>query len=151
VAGTVTDQEGYFFFQREPVLNTRYRVRTFDPAVVSEEPIVRVRLGVDVEASRRRVAQGRSVTFSGTVVPPHDAMGVLIQRKDERGRYRTVARGVTTLNPDGTAGFEKRVRLRSDGDFEFRVRLAGDADHLPGISAPVRVVVVPKRDRRRDR
>lgn len=151
VDATTTDQEGYFFFQREPALNTRYRVRTLDPPVVSEEPIVRVRLGVQLAADRRRLPQGRSVTFSGTVVPAHDAMAVLIQRKDERGRWRTVSRTASALRPDASAGFTRRLRLRTDGEFEFRARLVGDADHLPGMSAPLRVVVVPKRDNRSDR
>lgn len=149
VAETTTDQEGYFFFTRPVTLNTRYRVRSADPPqVVSEEPIVRVRLAADLNARPARVREGRLVTFSGTVSPPHDGMTVLIQRKDERGRWRTVTRAKTRLNSSGLAEFSRRVRHRKAGEFEYRVRLGGDGDHLPGESRPVDVTVVERRSRR---
>lgn len=150
VAETFTDQEGYYFFSREATLNTRYRARSVDPPqVISEEPIVRVRLAATLNAEPERVRQGRSVTFTGTVSPPHDGMTVLIQRKDTRGRWRTLTRTRTRLNESGLSEFSKRLRHRSDGEFDYRVRLSGDADHLPGTSDSVDVTVVERRERRR--
>ena len=148
VAETTSDQEGYFSFTRRPVLHTRYRVRSVDPPqVLSEEPIVRVRLDADLTVNRERVKKGRSVTFSGSAAPAHDGMTVLIQRKDERGRWATLTRTFLRTGVGGRSVFEKRVRLRRGG--EFRVRLPGDADHLPGMSAAVEVVVVERKRGRR--
>ncbi|MEX2195523.1 MAG: glycoside hydrolase family 2 TIM barrel-domain containing protein [Thermoleophilaceae bacterium] len=149
VAETFTDQEGYYFFSRDVTLNTRYRVRSADPPqVVSEEPIVRVRLRAELNARPERVRSGRLVTFSGTVSPPHDGMTVFIQRRDDRGRWRNVARTRTRLNESGLAEFSRRVRHRKEGEFSYRVRLAGDADHLPGVSGATDVTVLEPRGSR---
>jgi beta-glucuronidase len=146
VAETVTDQEGYFFFSRRISANTRFRARSVDPPlVVSEEPIVRVRVSVGLNARPARVRAGRSVTFSGVLNPPHAGMTILIQHQDERGRWRTVSRTRSRVRSGGLGEFKRRLRLRSPGRHLFRVRAAGDADHLPGISRPVAVTVVPRR------
>lgn len=148
VAETITDQEGYFSFTRAPTLNTRYRVRTEAPPVMSKEPIVRVRLDAALELSRRRMKEDRLLELSGTVRPPHDGLSVLIQRRDDAtGRYDTVSRTRLRLRPDGTATFSRRLRMRRPGRFLYRARVGGDADHLPGVSRSRKVVVVGKRGR----
>ena len=92
VASTITDREGYYAFSARPGLNSRYRVVASDPAVQSDAKLIRVRLGVVVEASRERVKKGRSVQLSGEVTPAHDGNRVEIQRRTRSGRWQTVSR-----------------------------------------------------------
>lgn len=140
VAETTTDQEGYFSFTRQPGANTRYRVRTFDPPLVSEEPIVRVRVRVGVRAERARVARGRRARLSGTVAPAHDGQTVLLQRKGSRGRFATIARTrLRTVSRGGVSRFVFSVRAPRTA--EYRVRMPADGDHLPGMSRTVTVAV----------
>jgi beta-glucuronidase len=143
-ARTTTDQEGYFFFTRMPGLNTRYRVRTDDPPVTSEEPIVRVRLDVELETSRTRIQEGRRLTLSGTATPAHPGATVIIQRKDDQGRLVTIARTRLEGDPGAPSStFEKRLKAKKTA--EYAIRVLGDADHLPGTSDTLKVTVVPKR------
>lgn len=145
VASGTTDQEGYYFFTRRPEANVRYRVRAADPAVVSSEPIVRVRLKATASASRSRVKEGRTFALAGAAAPAHPGGTVVIQRRDlSTGRWRDIAR--TSMRGPRSA-YSKRIKPRETA--EYRVRMPGDADHLPGTSAVVRVVVVPRRDGRR--
>jgi hypothetical protein len=134
IGSTVTDREGYYAFSAKPGLNSRYRVVSADPAVQSDAKLIRVRLRVQVEASRDRVKKGRSVELSGTVTPAHEGNRVEIQRRTKSGRWQTVSR--TRL--EGSE-YKRKVKLRSDG--VFRVRVLGDADHLPGVSKQVFVEV----------
>ena len=134
IGSTVTDREGYYAFSAKPGLNSRYRVVSADPAVQSDAKLIRVRLGVEAEASRDRVKKGRSVELSGTVTPAHEGNRVEVQRRTKSGRWQTVVR--TRL--EGSE-YKRKVKLRSDG--VFRVRVLGDADHLPGVSKQVFVKV----------
>ncbi|HWH43257.1 MAG TPA: glycoside hydrolase family 2 TIM barrel-domain containing protein [Thermoleophilaceae bacterium] len=144
VATGSTDQEGYYFFTRRPEANVRYRVRTADPAVVSSEPIVRVRLKATAEASASRVREGRTFTLTGAATPAHPGGTVIIQRRVGEGKWRDITR---TAMRGPASRFSKRIKPRETA--EYRVRMPADADHLPGTSGVVRVVVGPKRGDRR--
>lgn len=144
VAETTTDQEGYFSFNRLPTAHTRYRVRTEDPPAQSEEPIVRVRLVVALELERRRYRRGSRIPIEGTVTPAHDGLTALIQRRDGgEGPYRTVARARVSAGAGGQAS-TFAVRVRAVRTADYRVRVPGDADHLPGMTRGVRVVVAER-------
>jgi hypothetical protein len=144
-ASTVTDREGYFAFTApKPPINTRYRaVATGDPPLYSEAKLIRVRIGTEVEVSRKRVARGDEVLVSGTAQPAHDGAQVEIQAKpaEGKGRFRTVARARLRDDGDEQSTFRRRVEVEEDT--LFRVRVAGDADNLP--SAPGRGVRVDVR------
>jgi hypothetical protein len=140
VATTVTDREGYWNFKIEPKLNSRYRAVATDPATMSEDKLVRVRIAVGMRASRSAVHRGGSVEFSGTAAPPHDGATALIQRRDpDGGSFKTVAR--TRLRDDGEqrSRYRRRVAIKTDG--AYRVRVEGDQDHLPGNSRSVQIDV----------
>jgi hypothetical protein len=140
IASAVTDREGYWSFRVAPRLNSRYRAVASDPPATSDAKLVRVRIDVGVRVNRTRVARDDSVEFSGTALPAHDGSAVLIQRRDpDGGRFETVGR--TRLRDDGEerSRYRRRVRVARSG--VYRVRVNGDADHLPGNSRAVEIAV----------
>jgi hypothetical protein len=90
--------------------------------------------------------RGRRVRFTGTVTPAHDGQEVLLQRRLEGEQaFRTVARAVLAPDPaGGRSAFA--TGLRATRTASYRVRIAADGDHLPGMSDNV-AVVVPMRTR----
>jgi hypothetical protein len=140
IATAATDREGYWSFRVAPRLNSRYRAVASDPPATSDAKLVRVRIDVGVRVNRTRVASGASVEFSGTALPAHDGSAALIQRRDpDGGRFETVGR--TRLRDDGEqrSRYRRRVRVARSG--VYRVRVNGDADHLPGNSRAVEIAV----------
>jgi hypothetical protein len=93
---------------------------------------------VSIRANHDAVKKGRAVKLEGTVSPDHDGNRVEVQRRTKTGRWKTAARTRVT---DST--WSKRMKMRSDG--VFRVRVLGDADHLPGISPQVFVGIASSR------
>ena len=129
----VSEQSGRFAFTLRPQRNTQYRVVAQSaPPATSAPRLVLVRPLVGLIVSDRTPRAGSFVRFRGTVRPAHDGRTVLIQRRSSTGRFVTVAR--TALRDAGAvySSYSRRVRVNRDG--AYRVKLAGDADHVNGFS-----------------
>jgi hypothetical protein len=102
------------------------------PSKASPTVLVRVRMRVGLRLSTSTPTAGRTVRFSGSVHPAHDGRTASIQKRSSTGSWTTVAR--TTLQDAGTtrSSYSRRVRINRDG--VYRVKVAGDADHLSGFS-----------------
>lgn len=138
---TTVATNGTYRFAVKPLLNTQYRVVAQDsPPVTSPAKLVLVRMRVGFNLSDATPARGSLVRFSGTVLPAHDGRTVSIQKRSPSGRFITVSR--TTLRDAGTAksAYSRRVRVFRDG--VYRVKVAGDGDHINGFSR-VRSINVP--------
>lgn len=128
-----TAANGSFSFTLSPVLHTSYRaVAATSPSKPSATVLVRVRMRVGLRLSTSTPTAGRTVRFSGSVHPAHDSRTASIQKRSSTGRWTTVAR--TTLQDAGTthSAYSRRVRINRDG--VYRVKVAGDSDHLSGFS-----------------
>ena len=130
---TTSENSGRFAFTLRPQRNTQYRaIAQSAPPVTSAPRLVLVRPLVGILVSDRTPRAGSMVRFRGTVRPAHDGAVALIQRRTATGSFTTVAR--TTLRDAGTtySTYSRRVRVNRDG--VYRVKLAGDADHVNGFS-----------------
>jgi hypothetical protein len=129
-----SDKSGRFAFTLRPQRNTQYRaVAQSSPPVTSAARLVLVRPLVGLIVSDSTPRAGSFVRFRGTVRPAHDGATALIQRRSSTGRFVTVAR--TALRDAGTvySSYSRRIRVNRDG--VYRVKVAGDADHVNGFSA----------------
>lgn len=132
-SSAVTASNGKYEFAVKPLLNTQYRVvAQASPPVRSAAKLVRVRMLVGLELSDLTPARGSLVRFSGSVFPAHDGRTAYIQKRSSSGRFITVVR--TTLRDAGDAKstYSRRVRVFRDG--VYRVKIAGDSDHVNGFS-----------------
>ena len=128
-----TATNGMYTVNAKPKVNTQYRaIAQASPTVTSPARLVMVRSLVGLRVSDRTPRRGSFVTFSGSVFPAHDGSRALIQRRSSTGSWTTLARPV--LNDAGTlkSTYSKRLRVRSDG--VYRVKVAGDGDHVNGFS-----------------
>jgi hypothetical protein len=135
-----SQQNGRFSFVLKPERNTQYRaVAQASPPVTSAPRLVLVRTHVGLILSDSTPKAGSLVRFRGTVRPAHDGRTALIQRRSPTGRFVTVARA--TLTDGGTvfSRYSKRVRVNRDG--VYRVKVAGDADHVNGFSRSLSINV----------
>lgn len=130
---TVTANNGRYTFAVKPLVNTRYRVvAQASPSVTSAATLVRVRIRVGLSVSDATPARGRLVRFSGSASPAHDGRTAYIQRRSATGRFITVGR--TTLRDAGTTRSTYNRRLRVSRNGVYRVKVAGDGDHINGFS-----------------
>lgn len=128
-----TDASGKFALARKPLLNTQYRaIAQASPPVTSAPKLVLVRTLVGVRLSDSTPARGRLVTFSGSVFPAHDGRTAYIQKRGSSGRFVTVARSALRDAGETRSAYSRRVRLFRDG--VYRVKVAGDGDHINGFS-----------------
>ena len=128
-----TQQNGRYTFTVKPAQNTQYRaVAQASPPVTSNPRLVLVRMRVGLIASDMTPRRGQRVRFRGTVAPQHDGRTALIQKRTSTGRYRTVARALLRDAGDQVSRYSRRIRIFRDG--VFRVKVAGDADHVNGFS-----------------
>jgi hypothetical protein len=128
-----TANNGRYAVAAKPIVNTSYRaIAQASPPVMSTARIVNVRTMVGIRVSDSTPRRGSFVTFSGSVFPAHDGSRALVQRRTSTGGWTTLARPV--LNDAGTtkSTYSKRLRIRSDG--VYRVKVAGDGDHVNGFS-----------------
>jgi hypothetical protein len=135
-----SDQSGRFSFTVKPPVNSQYRaVAQTSPNVTSAPRLVLVRPQVGLILSDPTPVAGALVRFRGTVRPQHDGATASIQRRSATGSWVTVAR--TTLRDAGDvySRYSRRIRIRRDGS--YRVKIAGDADHVNGFSRVRRVDV----------
>ena len=130
----VTETNGRYSFAVKPLQNTQYRVvAQASPPVTSAPRLVLVRSRVGIRVSDPTPARGALVTFSGSVYPAHDGRAVLVQKRSPAGRFVTVTRTVLRDAGDARSTYTRRLRVFRDG--AYRVKLAGDADHINGFSA----------------
>jgi len=143
VGTATTDANGDYSFQVTPELNTNYRVRTTDAATeeVSAPAFVRVRMRISRSVDDRTPDAGDTVTFSGKVVPAHDELNVLLQRRRPSGTWRTLAQVGLDPGPAGedSSAYTHAIEINRDG--VWRARIKRDADHLGNKSRRVRIDV----------
>ena len=138
---TMTANNGRYAFAVKPLVNTQYRVvAQASPPVTSAATLVRVRIRVGLTVSDSTPARGSLVKFSGSASPAHDGRTAYIQRRSSTGRFVTVAR--TTLRDAGDVKSAYSRRVRVSRDAVYRVKVAGDGDHISGFSR-TRSLAVP--------
>jgi hypothetical protein len=128
-----TAKNGRYSVAAKPLVNTQYRaIAQASPPVTSAPRLVLVRTLVGLRVSDSTPRRGSMVTFSGSVFPAHDGARALVQRRTRSGGFVTLAR--PGLMDAGTqkSTYSKRLRVRSDG--VYRVKVAGDGDHVNGYS-----------------
>ncbi len=133
VLSATVANNGKYTVAAKPLVNTQYRaIAQASPPVTSAPRLVLVRTLVGLRVSDRTPSRGSLVTFSGSVFPAHDGARALIQRRTRSGGFVTLAR--PGLQDAGTqrSTYTKRLRIRSDG--VYRVKVAGDGDHINGYS-----------------
>jgi len=140
-AVATTANNGRYTFAVKPLLNTQYRVvAQTSPPVTSAPKLVLVRMLVGLSLSDPTPARGSLVRFSGSVYPAHDGRTVYIQKRSPTGRFVTVARTMLRDAGEAKSTYSRRVRAFRDGT--YRVKVAGDGDHINGFSR-LRTVNVP--------
>jgi len=128
-----TANNGKYSFTLKPRVNTQYRVDAkASPSVTSSPRLVLVRMRVGIGLSDSTPARGRLVRFSGSVTPAHDGLKARIQKRSSTGRFVTVARKALTDAGDARSAYSRRIRIYRDG--VYRVKVAGDSDHINGFS-----------------
>jgi len=128
-----TANNGRYAVNAKPTVNTSYRaIAQASPPVMSTARIVNVRTLVGLRVSDRTPARGSLVRFSGSVFPAHDGSRALIQRRTSSGGWATLARPVLSDAGTTKSTYTKQLRVRSDGT--YRVKVAGDGDHVNGFS-----------------
>ena len=136
----MTENNGTYSFAVKPRVNTQYRVvASTSPPVTSPAKLVLVRMRVGIRVSDSTPRRGSLVRFYGSVLPAHDGRRVTIQRRSRTGRFVTVAR--TSLRDAGTAKSTYSRRVRVYRDAVYRVKVAGDGDHINGLSRLKRITV----------
>jgi hypothetical protein len=138
---TTTKSNGMYSLAVKPTVNTQYRaIAQLSPPVQSTPRLVLVRTLVGIKLSDSTPRRGGLVTFSGSVYPAHDGARALIQKRSPSGRFMTIARPL--LRDAGTtrSSYSRRIRVFRDG--VYRVKVAGDGDHVNGFSR-TRAINVP--------
>jgi hypothetical protein len=138
VATAPADDQGDYSFTRTPTNNTRYQAKR--GGVESEIVSVLVSPSVSLRFSDGTPAARSRVRFFGKVCPEHDASTLVIQRRVEPQRWRTVRR-TTLIDAPGTScsTYSRRVRLSHDG--VWRTFIRAHADHAAGRSRARRIDV----------
>lgn len=143
VGAVVAADDGSFAFAAQPApgSTTEYRVSFAGDAEHAEATaIVRVRVRPRVYLSSARtvwIPPGGTFRLSGRVEPAHPGGTVLIDRRLNDGTWIQVAS--TTLGADSRFSFSWAPRRF--GTVRLRARMAFDADHASGFSAPRKVVI----------
>jgi len=129
-----TAQNGSYSFGLKPAKNTQYRaVAQASPPVTSPPRLVNVRPLVGLKVSTRTPKAGRSVRFTGIVLPLRTGTA-LVQRRGSTGAFVTVARGALRSSGSGSA-YAIRARVRRAG--EYRVKVPGTQEYVNGLSRSV--------------
>src|ERR1044072_7037744 len=128
-----TANNGKYSVAAKPLVNTQYRaIAQASPPVTSAPRLVLVRTLVGLRGSDSTPRRGSLVTFSGSVFPAHDGARALVQRRTRSGGFVTLARPALQDAGAQKSTYTKRLRVRSDG--VYRVKVAGDGDHVNGYS-----------------
>jgi len=152
VAQTQAGRDGGFGFSVAPgpsrTLRAGFRAAPGDPALACGQTVrVRIRAGLRLRASDRRVRNGQRVRFRGQVlgtIPPTGKL-VLLQALS-RGRWRTFATPRTNSRGQFRGSYRFKI-IRRATTIKFRVRAAREAafPYARGTSRTVRVRVLPGR------
>ena len=143
VGAVVAADDGSFAFAAQPApgSTTEYRVAFAGDAEHAEATaIVRVRVRPRVYLSSARtvwIPPGGTFRLRGRVEPAHPGGTALIDRRLNDGTWIQVAS--TTLGADSRFSFSWAPRRF--GTVRLRARMAFDADHASGFSAPRKVVI----------
>ncbi len=130
----ITTNNGSYSFGLKPAKNTQYRaVAQASPPVTSPPRLVNVRPLVGLKVSTRTPRAGRSVRFSGIVLPARTGTA-LVQRRGSKGSFVTVARAALRASSPGSA-YAVRARVRRSG--EYRVKVAGNSVFVNGFSRTI--------------
>ncbi len=129
IANDVTEAEGFYSFQVDPQVNTRYVVAAADPPVATDAKLVRVRFAIEFEAETTKPRRGREFEVSGTVKPVRPGAKVIVETRAVGSRGFREADRVSAA-ADGT--FDAAAKVR--GDSELRARVLGDPQNLPSLS-----------------
>jgi hypothetical protein len=131
-----TDEFGRWAFVTTPPATSTFSVDVVDPLLSpasSDESTVGVRVAVNMTVADDQPEEGEALAVDGNVAPVH-AGRVVLERRRPNGRFETVAE--SAIDEQGRYHFEHV--LPGPGVWEVRVTMSdtGDADHLPGDSAP---------------
>lgn len=130
-----TANGGAYTFTTKPQKNTQYRVvAQASPSVTSPAKLVTVRPLVGLRVSSTTPLAGRSVRFSGIVLPARTGALVSVQRRSSTGKFLTVKRAALTATSTGSA-YSVRVRISRSG--AYRVKLPGTLELVNGFSRTV--------------
>jgi hypothetical protein len=135
----VTDAAGNFSINLlPPTANTQYRVQTPDGRVRSEPLALGVAVRVQTNVTKTRVRRGTKVRFFGTITPKQPVAAFAIQRETKPGSWSNVAGGVTRGTTTTASKFEKRVRIRTGGNYRVFVLIV-DGNYVSGIGRTIRI------------
>ena len=143
LGAVVAAPDGSFAFAAlpAPASTSEYRVSyAGDAEHAAASAVVRVRVRPRVylkSASTVWIEPGGSFRLSGSVEPAHPGGTVLIDRRLSDGTW--VQAASTTLGTDSRFSFSWAPRRF--GSVRLRARMAFDADHASGFSAPRKVVI----------
>jgi hypothetical protein len=128
-----TQAGGQYSVNLKPAVNTQLRaIAQTSPPVTSSARLVMVRPLVGLRVSDSTPKRGSLVTFSGSVFPAHDGQRALIQRRTSTGGFATIARPLLADAGTAKSTYTRRIRIFRDG--VYRVKVAGDGDHVNGYS-----------------
>jgi len=144
VATATTDAKGDYTFTRRPARNTSYQAVANTgvsyPTAVSQAVLVKVRIRMSLRVSDATPRVGQLVRLRGRACPPHNGLGVRIQRKTATGAYRTVRRTKLRAGTTRCSIYNRRLRVYRDGTYRVT---SDDADHARGFS-PSRFLNTPR-------
>jgi hypothetical protein len=137
----VTDAFGRWSLGTVLAATSTLSVQVVDPLLspaTSASSTVGVRVAVNMSIADDEVEEGEPVTVEGNVAPVHGGR-VVLERRRPNGRFEAAAE--SPLDAEGRYRFDQV--LPAPGVWEVRVTMpdTGDADHLPGDSAPKLVQV----------
>jgi hypothetical protein len=136
----VTNAQGGFSFPLLSVpITTQYRVfLQANTAVASPVFTLGVAFGPSIHTSTRHVRRGRSIRFSGRLVPALSGVEIVIQRLHRR-TWSTVGRTLSRLHTGASsAKYAKRVRIKRGGSYRVEARTSG-GNYVTGDSATVTI------------
>lgn len=135
VASTTTDGNGRYSFTQTPPHNTLYQAR------IGRRHSVKLAVGVhdnvSIHPSGTTSTVGGTVTFTGSVAPPHAGHIVFLQRLGDDSAFHTIA--VTRLGVGSQYQFSHT--FSSTGTKVYRVLVPGGPKNLRGVSSTATVTV----------
>jgi hypothetical protein len=132
---TTADSRGIWSTVVSPGSNSTYVVVIDDPllTISSAATDIGVNVFVSLEPSSQRVGRGEPVDITGSTVPAHANVPLIVEYRRPDRQWQL---GVTTsTSPDGS--YSTSLTLPVPGVWELRTRMlsTGDDDHFPGTSA----------------
>lgn len=126
---TTTVANGTYSFVVTPHSNVNYRLRAAGESAFTGN---RVHKRVTLFVSDSTPSRGQLVRFHGFVYPRHDGRYLYIQRRTSTGSFIRARRTLTRVSTHTRSSFSTKLRIFRSGT--YRAYIAGDGDHLTGIS-----------------